>query len=162
MACIDYKDLVLSLFFLHWKFVHFWNKKKLLPTLKSRWVLLEKKYIVLLISSQFHSFLKNTGVALVPRESLQEVYDGVWGYSAILSSGAIMCVFFAFNGMSFLLGMMNLANTIIIQYALRTTMSIEVSRYNNVINHKLPEVLLRSDAPSKPNLFDLVRRNTLS
>ena len=65
-------------------------------------------------------------MALLPRESLQEVYDGVWGYSAILSSGAIMCVFFAFNGMSFLLGMMNLANTIIIQYALRTTMSIEV------------------------------------
>ena len=91
----------------------------------------------------------------MPRESLQEVYDGVWGYSAILSSGAIMCVFFAFNGMSFLLGMMNLANTIIIQYALRTTMSIEVSRYNNVINHKLSLVLLSTYRRTLQNLICL-------
>ena len=70
---------------------------------------------------------QNIGILLLPSEDWHEVYDGLWGYNAILSSAAIMCVFFAFNHMSFLVGMVNLSLTVAIQYALRTTMTLEVS-----------------------------------
>ena len=71
----------------------------------------------------------------MPVEQLEEVYIGVWGYCPILSSAAIMCVFFAFNYMSFFLGMCNIAATVSSQYALRATMTVEVSRYIIWPNH---------------------------
>ena len=70
---------------------------------------------------------QNIGILLLPSEDWHEVYNGLWGYNAILSSAAIMCVFFAFNRMSFLVGMVNLSLTVANQYALRTTMTLEVS-----------------------------------
>jgi urea transporter len=62
----------------------------------------------------------------LPVEDLQEVYDGVWGYNAVIATASLSCVFFAFNGMSFLLAMLNLAATIAAQYALRANMTLVV------------------------------------
>ena len=67
------------------------------------------------------------GVALLPYEDLQEVYDGIWGYNAVIATASITCVFFAFSSMSFLLGMINLLGTVGAQYALRATMVAQVS-----------------------------------
>ena len=79
------------------------------------------------------------GVALLPTNSLDEVYNGLWGYSAILSTSAITCVFFAFNKMSVLLGMVNLLGTIGIQYGLRQTMHLQVSfHYLNAFSTSFP------------------------
>ena len=72
------------------------------------------------------------GILLLPSQDWHEVYNGLWGYNAILSSAAIMCVFFAFNRMSFLVGMVNLSLTVANQYALRTTMTLEVSKINKL------------------------------
>ena len=66
------------------------------------------------------------GVALLPFEDLPEVYDGVWGFNAILASASVMCVFFACNAASLFLGTFNLACVICAQYAMRATMTVEV------------------------------------
>ena len=63
---------------------------------------------------------------MLPIDSIQEVYDGIWGYSAILSTCALTCVFFALSPMSLLLGLVNLLGTIGVQYGLRTTLFIQV------------------------------------
>lgn len=68
------------------------------------------------------------GVLLLPRDDLQEVYDGVWGYNAILSMASLSCVFFAFNSMSFLIGILNVLATVVAHYALRTNMFVKVRR----------------------------------
>ena len=49
------------------------------------------------IGAVIGSFL---GVAFLPIEDIQEVYDGVWGYNPLLTMAAISCVFFAQNGHS--------------------------------------------------------------
>ena len=67
------------------------------------------------------------GVLILPTENLQEVYDGIWGYNAVIATASISCVFFAFSSMSFTLGMINLLATIGAQYALRATMVLQVS-----------------------------------
>ena len=41
------------------------------------------------------------GILLLPSEDFQEVYDGIWGYNAVIATASITCVFFAFNTMSF-------------------------------------------------------------
>ena len=64
---------------------------------------------------------------MLPTEALQEVYDGIWGYNAVIATASITCVFFAFSSMSFLLGMINLVGTIGAQYGLRATMVAHVS-----------------------------------
>ena len=66
------------------------------------------------------------GVFLVPPESIEEVYNGLWGYSAILSFCALTCVFFALSWMSLILGFVNLLGTVGVQYGLRTTLSMQV------------------------------------
>ena len=76
------------------------------------------------------------GLVILPNESLSEVYNGLWGYSPILSTCALTCVFFAFNQMSLLLGIVNLLSTIGVQYALRSTMSIPVSCIPTVSDKK--------------------------
>ena len=67
------------------------------------------------------------GVFILPAESLQEVYYGIWGYNAVISTASISCVFFVFRPMSFTLGMINLLATIGAQYALRATLVLQVS-----------------------------------
>ena len=67
-----------------------------------------------------------SGVFLLPNDSIQEVYDGIWGYSAILSMCALSCVFFALSQMSVVLALVNVLGTIGVQYGLRTTLSIQV------------------------------------
>ena len=67
-----------------------------------------------------------TGVLLLPVESIQEVYDGIWGYNAVIATSSITCVFFACNSMSILLGTANLLGTICLQYALRATITLQV------------------------------------
>ena len=67
-----------------------------------------------------------TGVLLLPEEDLAEVYDGLWGYNAVIATASITCVFFAFNTMSFLLGMANLGANVCAQYALRATITLKV------------------------------------
>ena len=52
------------------------------------------------------------GILLLPSEDFQEVYDGIWGYNAVIATASITCVFFAFNTMSFFLGMANLGKTL--------------------------------------------------
>ena len=69
---------------------------------------------------------------MLPHEDLQEVYDGLWGYNGVIASAAITCVFFAFNPMSFVLGMINLLGAIGAQYALRATMSLQVKRSTEI------------------------------
>ena len=67
-----------------------------------------------------------SGVFLLPNDSIQEVYDGIWGYSSILSMCALSCVFFALSQMSVVLALVNVLGTIGVQYGLRTTLSIQV------------------------------------
>ena len=67
---------------------------------------------------------------MLPAEDFQEVYDGVWGFNAILASASLMCVFYAFNFYSVLLGTFNLACVICAQYAMRATMSVEVRTFH--------------------------------
>ena len=63
---------------------------------------------------------------MLPNNDLEEVYTGIWGYNAILSFCSLTCVFFAFNHMSLLLGMVNVTGTIAIQYGLKTTLALQV------------------------------------
>jgi len=67
------------------------------------------------------------GVLLLPEGEVGEVYDGLWGYNAVIATASITCVFFAFNTMSFLLGMANLSANVCAQYALRATITKKVN-----------------------------------
>jgi hypothetical protein len=51
----------------------------------------------------------------------------VWGYNTLLAMSATSCVFFAFSGSSFLLGIVNVAATGVAHYAMRTNMTVQVS-----------------------------------
>ena len=77
----------------------------------------------------FGWFFKHcAGVLILPNENLQEVYDGIWGYNAVISTASISCVFFVFNYMSITFGMINLLASIGIQYALRATLVLQVRK----------------------------------
>jgi len=78
------------------------------------------------------------GVLLVPAEALQEVYDGIWGYNAVIATASITCVFFAFNTYSCLLGLANLLATVCAQYAMRATITLQ----HNVPVFTLPMTLV--------------------
>ena len=67
------------------------------------------------------------GVLILPEGEVEEVYDGLWGYNAVIATASITCVFFAFNSMSFLLGMANLSANVCAQYALRATITKKVN-----------------------------------
>eukprot|EP00093_Oithona_nana_P011660 11660.XXX_672608_674229_1 [CDS] Oithona nana genome sequencing. len=67
------------------------------------------------------------GVLILPNENLQEVYDGIWGYNAVISTASISCVFFVCSPMSFTFGMINLLATIGAQYALRATLVLQLN-----------------------------------
>jgi len=64
------------------------------------------------------AFLSSSG-------NLQEVYDGVWGYNSLLAMSSVSCVFFAFSGGSFLLSVVNVGATGVVQYAMRTNMTLQ-------------------------------------
>lgn len=68
------------------------------------------------------------GVAFLPIEEVSEVYSGLWGYNALLTMGAISCVFFAFNHQSFLMGLVATAATSVVQFALRVNMTGQVKK----------------------------------
>ena len=67
------------------------------------------------------------GVLILPEGEVEEVYDGLWGYNAVIATASITCVFFAFNTMSFMLGMANLSANVCAQYALRATITKKVN-----------------------------------
>ena len=69
-------------------------------------------------------------------------YDGIWGYNGVLAMPCISCVFYAFGKVSFLLGLVDTVAVAFAQYALRATMTLQVSsvvkviyslRYQNII-----------------------------
>ena len=98
---------------------------------------------LLLIMSFFGAALGSlVGVLLLPLEDIQEVYDGIWGYSAILSS-CVICVFFAFNHVSFLLATVNILGTALIQYGLKLTLSLHVSYFGKFLSSFLTSFLCR-------------------
>ncbi len=66
------------------------------------------------------------GVLLLDRADFEEIYIGVWGYNGVIAMASVSCVFFAFNSMSFLLGIVNLLGTIGVQYGLRANMVLQV------------------------------------
>ena len=55
-----------------------------------------------------------------------KVYDGVWGYNTLLAMSSTSCVFFAFSGYSFILGLVNVGATGVSHYAMRTNMTLQV------------------------------------
>lgn len=71
-------------------------------------------------------FSTTIGVLLLPPNELPEVYDGLWGFNGIVAMTALSCVYFAFGSMSFLLGLVNVATTICVHFALRANMTVEV------------------------------------
>ena len=87
------------------------------------------------IGATVGSFL---GVAFLPIEDIQEVYDGVWGYNALLTMAAISCVFFAQNAHSLILGLLATAATSVVQFALRANMTLQ----NNIPVFTVPMTLV--------------------
>ena len=60
-------------------------------------------------------------------------YDGIWGYNGVLAMPCISCVFYAFGKVSFLLGLVDTVAVAFAQYALRATMTLQVSSMMKVI-----------------------------
>ncbi|TRY69135.1 hypothetical protein TCAL_02513 [Tigriopus californicus] len=67
-----------------------------------------------------------------------EVYTGVWGYNALLTMAALSCVFFSFNHMSFLLGVMATLANVVVQCALKRNMT----ETNNIPVFTVPMTLV--------------------
>lgn len=67
-----------------------------------------------------------------------EVYTGVWGYNALLTMAALSCVFFSFNHMSFLLGIMATLANVVVQCALKRNMT----ETNNIPVFTVPMTLV--------------------
>ena len=72
-------------------------------------------------------------------------YDGLWGYNGVLAMPCISCVFYAFGKVSFLLGLVDTVAVAFAQYALRATMTLQVSSmmkfiqslcYQKIINYQ--------------------------
>ena len=61
-------------------------------------------------------------LAFLPPSDYQQIYDGIWGYNALLAMAAASCVFFPFSPVSFVAGTVNTVATIAIQQALRKNM----------------------------------------
>jgi len=86
--------------------------------------------LAVLLSSPLLFLVSTIGAAIgcimplsfLPPEDYQQVYDGIWGYNALLAMAAASCVFFPFSPVSFLAGLANTVATIAIQQALRKNM----------------------------------------
>lgn len=61
-------------------------------------------------------------ISILPEEDYYQIYDGVWGYNALLAMSSVACVFFPFSPVSFVAGLVNTLATVCIQAALRITM----------------------------------------
>ena len=82
------------------------------------------------LSSPLLFILSNLGAVIgcilplffLPSEDFPLIYDGIYGYNALLSMAAASCVFFPFSPRSFIAGIVNTVATIAIQQALRNSM----------------------------------------
>jgi len=87
--------------------------------------------IAVLLSSPLLFFLSNFGAALGCLLSLSflhpseypAIYDGLWGYNALLSMAAVSCVFFPLTPASLVAGTVNTAATVFIQRALAASLA---------------------------------------
>ena len=61
---------------------------------------------------------------------LEEVYEGCWGFNGILAMSSLSCVFLAFNRSSVALGLVNVVLTVLLQFGLRSVMTIQVEIEN--------------------------------
>ena len=61
-------------------------------------------------------------MAFLPPEDYHQIYDGIWGYNALLAMAAASCVFFPFSPVSFVAGVVNTVATVAIQQGLRKNM----------------------------------------
>merc|ERR1712106_48500 len=61
-------------------------------------------------------------LAFLPPEDYHQIYDGIWGYNALLAMAAASCVFFPFSPVSFVAGLVNTVVTVAIQQGLRKNM----------------------------------------
>ena len=61
-------------------------------------------------------------LAFLQPEDYQQVYDGIWGYNALLAMAAASCVFFPFSPTSLVTGLVNTVATVGIQQGLRKNM----------------------------------------
>jgi urea transporter len=70
------------------------------------------------------------GLALLPVVDYVDIYDGIWGYNALLTMAAISCVFYSFNERSALLGVLATIATTVAQFALKKNMVDQVRKIN--------------------------------
>jgi len=63
-------------------------------------------------------------LTFLPPADYQQIYDGIWGYNALLAMAAASCVFFPFSPVSFVAGIVNTVATVAIQQALRKNMDL--------------------------------------
>ena len=61
-------------------------------------------------------------LTFLPPDDYHQIYDGIWGYNALLAMAAASCVFFPFSPVSFVAGVVNTVATIGIQQGLRKNM----------------------------------------
>ena len=87
--------------------------------------------IAVLLSSPLLFLLSNLGAALgclislsfLPASEYPQIYDGLWGYNALLSMAAVSCVFFPLSPASLVAGTVNTAATVFIQRALAASLA---------------------------------------
>ena len=58
---------------------------------------------------------------------LDEVYNGIWGYNAVIGLASVSCVFFAIGGMSFLMALINVGLIGMMQLGFRHALYVQVS-----------------------------------
>jgi len=87
-------------------------------------------HLAVLLSSPLLFLLSNLGAVLgtltsltfLPPEDYQQVYDGIWGYNALLAMAAASCVFFPLSPASLAAGATGTLATVAVQAALRRNM----------------------------------------
>jgi len=63
-----------------------------------------------------------SAIFILPESDYQQIYDGIWGYNALLSMAAVSCVFFPFSPVAFLAAIVNSFATLGIQAGLKANM----------------------------------------
>ena len=61
------------------------------------------------------------------QENFEEVYDGVWGFNAVIGMASVSCVFFALGGMSILMALINVGLIGMMQLVFREALVVRVS-----------------------------------
>ena len=75
-------------------------------------------------------------LTFIDASEYDNVYNGLWGYNALLSMASVSCVFFPLTVTSFIAGLINVLATVFIQRALAHNM-------DTVINKTIGILLLR-------------------